>query len=233
MALDPNLLKDDILNRAEVVTPIPDVAKPQFTIFVNGISICITDQIERGLAEVLAGTVASVSGTENRITSSGGINPVIDISAAYDSAVQSYANGVANTAESNANSYTDSAITNVKKGSIGISISGSGYVIATGGQQSISMPPFAGTITGWYLFETSDTPIASTCVIDVWKDTYANYPPTVADTIFGTKPSLTAVTKNTATGLSISFSANDIFKYNIDSNDLAQNLQLILLITKT
>ena len=87
---------------------------------------------------------------------------------------------------------------------------------------------FTGTITGWQLFEISDTPISSTCVIDVWKDTYANYPPTVADTIFGTKPSLTAGIKNESTGLSIAVTTGDTFIVNIDSNTNAVRLLLVL-----
>jgi hypothetical protein len=87
---------------------------------------------------------------------------------------------------------------------------------------------FTGTVTGWQLFEISDTPISSTCVIDVWKDTYVNYPPTVADTIFGTKPSLTAEIKNESTGLSIAVTTGDIFIVNIDSNTNAVKLLLVL-----
>jgi hypothetical protein len=104
---------------------------------------------------------------------------------------------------------------------------GQGAVISINSRASFNIN-FTGTITGWQLFETSNTPISSTCVIDVWKDTYANYPPTVADTIFGTKPSLTGAIKNQATGLSIAVTSGDVFIVNIDSNNGAQRLLLVL-----
>lgn len=116
--------------------------------------------------------------------------------------------------------------------SIGITIDGNGGVIGTGSYGNI-LVPYACTITGWYLFEISSTPVSSSIVIDTWKDTYANYPPTVADTIWGTKPSLTAATKNSATGLSIAITANDILKFNVDSVTSASTIQLVFLITKT
>jgi len=125
----------------------------------------------------------------------------------------------------------DSAITS---GMLGFGIIGGGVVIATGRRQTMVMPNYGGTITGWDLFECSaPTPISTTTVIDIWKDSYANYPPTVADTIFGTKPSLTAATKNQATGLSIAFSANDIFFINVDSNNNAKNLYIRFTVTKS
>ena len=126
--------------------------------------------------------------------------------------------------------YVDNII---KKGAFGFNIVGIDTIIIVGLKSCVVAPPFAGTITGWDLFEVTSTPIASTCVIDIWKDTYANYPPTVADTIFGTKPSLSAATKNQATGLSIPFSAGDVFVINVDSNDLAKNLYFGLTVIKT
>lgn len=87
---------------------------------------------------------------------------------------------------------------------------------------------FTGIVIGWQLFEISDTPISSTCVLDVWKVAYASYPSTVANTIFGTKPSLTGAIKNQATGLSIAVTSGDTFIVNIDSNIGAQRLLLVL-----
>ena len=104
---------------------------------------------------------------------------------------------------------------------------GQGGVISVNSRASFNIN-FTGTVTGWQLFETSNTPISSTCVLDVWKDTYANYPPTVADTIFGTKPSLTGAIKNEATGLSIAVTSGDTFIVNIDSNTNAVKLLLVL-----
>ncbi|HUX65820.1 MAG TPA: hypothetical protein VMV42_01610 [archaeon] len=58
-------------------------------------------------------------------------------------------------------------------------------------------------------------------VIDVWVDTYANYPPTVADTITASaKPTITASTKyqdSTLTGWTKSLAAGVILMGNVDS----------------
>lgn len=117
-------------------------------------------------------------------------------------------------------------------GSITFMFDGLGGVIAVG-SHATATANCKGTITGWEVIETSDTPVSSTIVFDVWKDTFANYPPTVADTIFVTKPNLTAQTKNSATGLSIAFNSLDIFKGRVDSNNTAVKARLTLFYTKT
>lgn len=59
------------------------------------------------------------------------------------------------------------------------------------------------------------------CVIDVWRDSYANYPPTVADSICGgNKPTVTSATKyrDTAlTGWTTALSAGDILIFKLES----------------
>ena len=59
--------------------------------------------------------------------------------------------------------------------------------------------PYACTITGWRIVAD----VAGSAVVDVWKDTYANYPPVVGDSIAGSeKPTLSSVIKNEDTTLS-------------------------------
>lgn len=59
------------------------------------------------------------------------------------------------------------------------------------------------------------------CVIDVWRDSYANYPPTVADSICGgNKPTISAGNKysdSTLTGWTTALSAGDILIFKLDS----------------
>lgn len=57
----------------------------------DGDAVGLTAQQIADLAPPGGGTVTSVSGTTNRITSTGGATPVIDIDAAYDAAVQAIA----------------------------------------------------------------------------------------------------------------------------------------------
>jgi hypothetical protein len=110
-------------------------------------------------------------------------------------------------------------------------------VISAGSRVVIPGIAFNGTITGWQIFETSDTPISSSCVVDVWKDTYANFPPVVGDSIFTTKPTLSSAIKNenlspTFIGAGASVSVGDSLIFNIDSNTSARRLSVVLRITK-
>jgi len=93
-------------------------------------------------------------------------------------------------------------------------------VIATGVQGFVSCP-VAGTITKVRLLSSDSSATSGSIVVDVWKDTYANYPPTVADTITASaKPTITTATKSedsTLTGWTTSVSAGDVFGFNVDS----------------
>ena len=95
-------------------------------------------------------------------------------------------------------------------------IDGGGSAIATGVKGYIEVP-FAMTITGWTLVAKESGSI----VIDVWKDTYANFPPTVADTIAGTeKPTLSSAQKNQDTSLSTwttAVAAGDVLGFDVSS----------------
>ena len=95
-------------------------------------------------------------------------------------------------------------------------IDGGGSAITTGQKGHLEIP-FACTITGWTLLGDQSGSI----VIDVWKDTYANFPPTVADTIAGSeKPTLSSAQKNqdlTLTTWTTSVAAGDILAFNVDS----------------
>lgn len=109
---------------------------------------------------------------------------------------------------------------------------GQGGVVTTNSQTTFIVP-YTGFITEWTLLETSSTPVSSSIVIDAWKDTYANYPPTVANTIFGTKPFLSSAIKNQATGLSIAVTEGELIKLNIDSITSALKVKLIFKIARS
>lgn len=72
------------------------------------------------------------------------------------------------------------------------------FTSPSAGQESTPFRvPYACTITAWYVTGNASGSI----VVDVWRDTYANYPPTVADTIVGgggNKPTLSAARTATA-----------------------------------
>lgn len=69
---------------------------------------------------------------------------------------------------------------------------------------------------------------SSSCVVDIWKDTTANYPPTDADSITASAPptlsSQTIDTDSTLTGWTTTVTADDILIPNIDSCSTAEKI---------
>lgn len=115
--------------------------------------------------------------------------------------------------------------------SVGITIDGAGSVITTGVKGFVRVP-FTGTITKVSLLSTDASATAGSIVIDIWKDTYANYPPTVADTITASaKPTLSSANKYedaTMTGWVTSVSAGDVFGFKVDSASTVTKVLLML-----
>ena len=111
-------------------------------------------------------------------------------------------------------------------------IDGGGSAITTGEKGHLEIP-FAMTITGWTILADQSGSI----VVDVWKDTYANFPPTVADTIAGTElPTLASVQKNqdlTLTTWTTAVAAGDILAFNVDSITTVQRVTISLRGRKT
>jgi hypothetical protein len=111
--------------------------------------------------------------------------------------------------------------------SIGITIDGAGTAITTGVKGYIQCN-FSGTITA----NTVLADQSGSIVIDVWKDTYANYPPVVGDSICASaKPTISAAIKSTdstLTGWTTSVTAGDCFGFNVDSAATVTRVTLIL-----
>lgn len=105
-------------------------------------------------------------------------------------------------------------------GAVGIVIDGGGSVITTGVKGFVEVP-FAGTITAVTLLSTDAAVTSGSIVVDIWKDSYANYAPTVADTITASaKPTLSSAIKArdvTLTGWTTSIAAGDILGFKVDS----------------
>jgi len=97
-----------------------------------------------------------------------------------------------------------------------LAIDGGGAVITPGVKAYLSLP-VAGTWKKWRLLAD----VSGSIVIDVRRDTYANYPPTGADSIAASaKPTLSAAVTNedaTLTGWTTAFSAGDVVGFNVDS----------------
>jgi len=82
---------------------------------------------------------------------------------------------------------------------------------------------WAGTIESIVItgYDSTGASVSGSVVLDIWKDTDANYPPTVADTITASaKPTISTGVKasdSTLTGWTKTFSAGDWFVFNVDS----------------
>lgn len=113
-----------------------------------------------------------------------------------------------------------------------IIIDGGGSAITTGVKADLVVP-YNCTVLGWDIFANASGSI----VVDVWKDTYANFPPTVADTITGTeKPTLSSAAKNQDTALSswtTTLNRNEILRFNVDSATTVTRVTLSLRIKRT
>lgn len=129
-------------------------------------------------------------------------------------------------------SITVGASSNQLISEIPIYVTGGGAVLDTGVCFRIRIE-FACTITA----VTLGADQTGSIVFDIWKDSQANYPPTVADTITASaKPTLSSAitgTDTTLTGWTTSISAGDWLFFNIDSVSTIQSCALILKVTRT
>jgi len=121
---------------------------------------------------------------------------------------------------------------NITTDAKGISINGNGGIIQVAQYGGYYRFPYACTITGWVIYEGSQTPVSTTSTMDVYKK--SSFYPQAADTIFpSVKPNLTAQTNNSSTGLSISVAAGDIITFAVTANNNAAILNLLLTIIKS
>jgi len=113
---------------------------------------------------------------------------------------------------------------------------GDGSGVVAVGTTAGTQVGYAGTITSVYMvsMDTDGTATSGSAVVDIWKDTYTNYPPTVADTICAAaKPTITASTKTrdtTLTGWTTSVAANDFLFFHVDSCSSIKRLMVFLTI---
>lgn len=114
---------------------------------------------------------------------------------------------------------------------LGITIDGGGSPITTGIKGDLRIP-FDCTITKATVLADQSGSI----VIDVWKDTYANYPPTAADSITASaKPTLSSAVKSedsTLTGWTTSITAGQTLRFNVDSASTVTRVNLQLDVTR-
>jgi hypothetical protein len=113
---------------------------------------------------------------------------------------------------------------------VGIVLDGGGSAITTG-VKGYTRVPYAGTISKVTMLADQSGSI----VVDVWKDTYANYPPTDADSITASAPpTISAATKSedsTLTGWTTSVAVGDVFGFNVDSASTVTRVSVLIEVT--
>jgi hypothetical protein len=111
-----------------------------------------------------------------------------------------------------------------------------GANIATG-FAGVLVVPWACTITQVTLLSADPAITSGSIVIDIWKDTYANYPPTVADSICASaKPTITSAIKSqdaVLTGWTTTIAAGDVLAFNVDSVASVKRIRVDLQVTLT
>jgi len=116
--------------------------------------------------------------------------------------------------------------------SITFVIDGGGEAITTGEKGHLEIP-FACTIKQ----VTMQADQSGAIVVDIWKDTYANFPPTDADSITASAPpTISSAQKSqdaTLAGWTKSISSGDILAFNVDSCATIQRVTISLLVEKT
>lgn len=121
-----------------------------------------------------------------------------------------------------------------RTGTITFNVTSGNNILIGAGEKGDVLAGQSATITKWTLIAD----VATTAVVEVWKDTFANYPPTVADTITGSgtqRPTLTAARiaqSTTLTGWNVSVGLDDILRFNVVSNTAAKQLTLVLSYTR-
>jgi len=123
-------------------------------------------------------------------------------------------------------------INSLKTATITFIIDGGGSAITTGIKGDLEIP-FGCTINQVTMLADQSGSI----VVDIWKDTYANYPPVVGDTITAAaKPTITTATKSqnaTLTGWTTSVTAGDTLRFNVDSATTITRVTISLKVTRT
>lgn len=116
--------------------------------------------------------------------------------------------------------------------SITFVIDGGGSAIATGIKGDLEIP-FACTIKRVTMLADASGSI----VVDIWKDSYANFPPINADSITASAPpTISSALKSqdsTLTGWTKAIAAGSVLRFSVDSSATIKVCTLALYVTKT
>ena len=121
---------------------------------------------------------------------------------------------------------------NIKTASLTFIIDGGGSAITTGQKGHLEIP-FACTITQ----VTMLADVSGSIVVDIWKDTYVNFPPADVDSITASAPpTISAAQKSqdsTLTGWTTAVAVGDILAFNVDSTATITRVTISLKVEKS
>ena len=131
------------------------------------------------------------------------------------------------------NTVIDNEDTELARAGFAVVLDGGGLAITTGVKSVRVRMPYDGSINSY--FALADT--TGSIVVDMWKDSYANYPPTDADSITASAPitisAATKATDSTLTGWTKTFVEGDIYIFNVDSCSTITNVTINFDVTRT
>lgn len=217
-----------ILNLPLPLTALEPVRKTEFDAVVQNIGTAAASAAAAQASAVSA--AASFANFDVRYLGSKASDPSLDNS---NNALQTGALYY-NFTNNQMRVYTGSVWNNVydRTITVGVLFDGGGSTISVGTKRDLTLP-FSGTILAWRLLAD----VAGSCVIDIWKDSFANYPPTIADVITASaKPTLTAVDhaeSSVLTGWTTTFSAGETFRFNVNSASTVKVVTLALTVLKS
>jgi len=193
---------------------------PAWTTVTNAMlagSIDLTSKVTGALPVANGGSGASTH-TANNVLIGAGTSAITSVAPSTSGKVLT----------SNGTVWTSAVVTSIR--AIEFVIDGGGSAITTGVKGYLEIP-FACTINAVTLLADQSGSI----VVDVWKDTFANYPPVDGDSITASAvPTISSATKSqnsTLTGWTTSISAGDILGFNVDSISTCERVTISLKVT--
>ena len=196
---------------------VRDVSGNVKTIAVSGITTGTDIRVTGGTYNQTTGISTFTNNTGGTFSLSGFTRPFTGGTVTGNS---TFTNGLS------ASTISATTFTGVKR-SIGLLLDGMGSTISVATQYDVIVP-YNMIIQSWNMI--SD--LSGNTTIDIWKNTFANYPPTSANTITASaKPNISASTKNqssTLTGWNTTVSAGDIIRFIVDSCTGMTKINLIL-----
>ncbi len=201
-------------------------------------TITVRDQITNALISLYSDRDGSVAISNPFTGTSGGLAAFHAAGGAYKITATSGAFsitwdwvGIGTAQEYDLTDIEDYINVQVELANIGLRIDNAASTIPTGVNGNLVIP-FDCTISQWTLLANESGSI----VIDIWKDSYANYPPTDEDSITASAPpTITTATKgqsSTLTGWTTSLLAGDILRFNVDSITTIKAVDINLIVLR-